>query len=531
MTTKKNRAVGRRRRTPQQEQERTSRHQLALAWKSWPLQANVEDLGEDLLFQLYEDGKYTSLSFYVQLKSASDLARFIKKRTPDSVTYRLPTKDLLHWTDSTPTVIIVVWDVQKAEGVWIDVPTAIKQLDARTPGWRSKGETVQVLLPRTQGTDVAGRAKLRRRLAQLAFPTLAHGRKIRVTPSFSFPKTPSGRAAHEALTRAIDEGGTATIEKEHITAFRIPGWWQRASGSIEPDSITITSRARPLTFPLRLQCVCPTSSASVDILLRTTRAGLKRITLESTPGAGPMNMTLILHTHEKRVETTLDFGFPCKKVDDSLALARLLITHKRGAPIRLVLPGGTPLGEVQLDPDAGRPLAELLRWEKTLQQLSFIQDRVSRYGAFDVRNLADADIPTIVRVHKLLQTGTYRTDMTFSMDMVRRPKLPPPGPDDGKHPLTLKINPFGEEKLLGVRIPFGEVTLEFINPVELLKQMRAARPSKRKPTTISVSGTPVLQRFHDWEPPKSGPEVEPCRPATESAAKQPRRRRAVNRAA
>lgn len=51
------------RRAPEHEQDWVSRHQLALCWREWPQQSKVEDLGEDLHFQIYAEGKSTGLSF------------------------------------------------------------------------------------------------------------------------------------------------------------------------------------------------------------------------------------------------------------------------------------------------------------------------------------------------------------------------------------------------------------------------------------------------------------------------------------
>jgi Domain of unknown function (DUF4365) len=222
------RASGKRR-TDEQRQERKSRHQLADCWVDWPLQSAAEDLGEDLLFQIYADGNYTGLSFYVQLKSTTKIDLLAQRKSPKAITYRFDTKDLLHWENSVPPVVLLVWDVEKQHGHWLDVPAALKAVDADKKSWRSK-KSVAVKIPRVHTTDTTGREVLRSTLAHLAYPMLASGRSIKITPTFSFPKTGAGKTLAEKLRKTIEEGGTTTIDGKYIKAFRMSSWWERAFG-------------------------------------------------------------------------------------------------------------------------------------------------------------------------------------------------------------------------------------------------------------------------------------------------------------
>lgn len=519
MAEKKHRSSGRRR-TVEQEQERESRLQLALAWKSWPLQSSAEDLGEDLLFQIYADGNFTGLSFYVQLKSTTSLDALVPKRRQDSVAYSFEVKDLLHWEGSNPPVVLVVWDVKTMAGVWQDVPDAVKQLDKQDKTWRTR-KSARVLLSMKHTTDQKGQNALRATVAHHTLPMLARGKEVLVTPSFAFPKTPAGKAAFAALQQTIDEGGTVTIGKEYLTGIRMSDWWERACGVTNAESITFTSRVEPFSLTMRLQAVGPARTESVNIELRKTRAGLKRTTFESTDTSGPVKMSLVLHEKERRLESKLNFSFPCKTVNDSLQLARLLIAHKQGGKLQLLMPDGQAVGEAKLDPSAGRPLDELLRWEKVLQKLSFIQGRIARFGTFDVRRLKDRDVPTINRLHEILASGTFRTRMHFSVTVTRPPTVPSASKNKKVPPVTVRVNPFGEQKLLGIRIPLGEVSLMFLEPDEMLTQMRSAHATPEHPATIAVQNTPVVQHFHDWEPTKSGPEKVP-RPTPSTRRKKKR---------
>lgn len=500
------RSVGRRR-SVEDEQEELSKKQLSDAWDPpWVVERIQKDLGEDLHVRIYEDGQSTGLSFYVQLKSTTKLDGLVPKRRKDSVAYSFEVKDLLHWEGSNPPVVLVVWDVKTMAGVWQDVPEAIKQLDKRDKSWRAR-KSARVMLPGKHTTDRKGRNALRATIAHQALPMLARGKEVLVTPSFSFPHTPAGKIAFAALQQTIEEGGTVTIGKEYLTGIQMSDWWERACGVMNAESITFTSHAEPLSLTLRLQAVGPARTETVSIELRRTKAGLKRTTFESPEDSGPVRMSLVLHEKEMRLESKLNFSFPCKTIGDSLQLARLLIAHKQGGKLQLLMPGEQAIGEARLDPSAGRPLDELLRWEKMLQKLSFIQDRITRFGTFDVRKLKDRDVPAINRLHEILATGAFRTRMDMSFTMTGKLKKPSRKKGAKQPPtVTMRASPFGEERLLGVRIPLGDVSLDFLEPADLLRQMQAANATPEAPVTIAVKNSLVNQRFHDWQPDGTGPE-------------------------
>jgi len=505
----KHRSSGRRR-TVEQEQERESRLQLALAWKSWPLQSSAEDLGEDLLFQIYADGNFTGLSFYVQLKSTTNLDALVPKRRKDSVAYTFEVKDLRHWEDSVPPVVLVIWDVEKKAGVWHDVPEVLKALDKKGKAWRSK-KTVRVVLPMRRTTDDAGREALRVTIAHLALPVLSHGKTTTIKPTFTFPKTPEGQALFAALRRTIDEGdGGVTIPRENITKFRMSDWWERAYGVRIPDFVTISPSKSSITLPLRLQAVSPQRSASINLALNRMKAGLKRATFE-TPEASPLRVRLVLHEpdgDEAKIDLKVAFEHPCDGVEDSLSLTRFLLVARQGGTIQLALQDGTVLGEPTLNLDSGQTLDDFLWWENVLQKLSYIQSRVGRFGRFPVKKLTNKDIPTIERMNTILQTGQLKARISWSFTLSERPTLPER--DDSK-PATLSIsaNPFGEVKLLGVRIPLGEVAIDFLDPGALLDQTRAIPVGTTESTVVAVKDTPVVLRYLDWVSPKNGPEPVP----------------------
>lgn len=146
-----------RRRTPQQEQELLSRRQLAIAWGDWVVQGSTEDLGEDFLFQIYENGTFSGLSFFLQLKSTKDLARHTKA---SYVSYPFAVKDLEHWEQS-----------ERELGPLFAVQSKGDLLRVRTPFWYPDGGVVDLFVKVNQ--DVATITDLGEALGWLRMQTLA----------------------------------------------------------------------------------------------------------------------------------------------------------------------------------------------------------------------------------------------------------------------------------------------------------------------------------------------------------------------
>jgi Domain of unknown function (DUF4365) len=97
------------------------------------------------------------LSFQAQLKSISDVDRFVPKSSTGTLAYRLKAADLKHWEVAAQLIVVVVWDVTTKSGVWLTVPDIIKQL---ANGWREQ-RTVTVTFPRANGTDDDSLLRLR----------------------------------------------------------------------------------------------------------------------------------------------------------------------------------------------------------------------------------------------------------------------------------------------------------------------------------------------------------------------------------
>lgn len=502
----------RRRRTAQQQQERKSRLQIAESWEDWPLQSNVEDLGEDLMFQVYSDGMFSGLSFYVQLKSTKAIKKLTPKRRSDVVAYSFETKDLLHWEASATPVVLVVWDVATKDGVWELVPDALKALDASGADWRSR-KSVRVLIQKSHTTDVAGREMLRHKLAYFVLPVLSRGKVVTISPTFTFPNTDKGRAAMRALRRTIEEGGRVTVKGEHIKAWRMSDWWERAFGSRLPDSVVISSSRSERTLPVSVHVICPERTESLAVELVRVKAGNRQLTFKTKDRHHPVRMTLVVHDArdgEARVEVRFSLRHRGRTIPECLQLTRLLIAAKEGGDVQMTLPGGAVLGQPGMTLPVERALDELRRWEGVLSQLSYIQSRIARFGTMSLKKLPDCSLEQVERLYSIVRFGSLQARMNFSgtrdTSSKSRLRLVRAGA-----PLSIEVDPFGHEELLGVRFPLGRVRIDFIEPDSLVQQLKS--PS----AGFSVEDTPVVRHYLDWKPPGVGPAGTPDATAARKA--------------
>ncbi len=100
--TPKNRGEPRRL-SPQKEQEDRSRHQVGECLVGWNYNPIGEDLGEDVLVQVYDDGRSTGLGFTLQLKSTTKLKSSSSSRSTHTPT-RWRSRTCATGEDSIPHV-------------------------------------------------------------------------------------------------------------------------------------------------------------------------------------------------------------------------------------------------------------------------------------------------------------------------------------------------------------------------------------------------------------------------------------------
>jgi len=83
----------------------------------WTVEDLDKDYGEDLLVRIFKDDQATPYTFYVQAKSTSNIARYIR-RDGASISYPFNPQHLEHWNDFWEPVVLTVWDSQADVTYW-----------------------------------------------------------------------------------------------------------------------------------------------------------------------------------------------------------------------------------------------------------------------------------------------------------------------------------------------------------------------------------------------------------------------------
>lgn len=94
----------------------------------WTVEDLDKDYGEDLLVRIFKNGQATPYTFYVQSKSTSNVARYVR-RNDAFISYPFKAQHLEHWNDFWEPVVLTIWDSQADVTYWETV-----QMAERPPG-------------------------------------------------------------------------------------------------------------------------------------------------------------------------------------------------------------------------------------------------------------------------------------------------------------------------------------------------------------------------------------------------------------
>lgn len=242
----------------------------AFGWSANEL--SQQDTGEDVLVKIFNpgadarfDGTPSGLSFLAQVKSVAEtVAEGL------SVTIQLKVSDLKDWTDSDPSVVLFVWDVRSKIGYWRLANAICKELDETNPGWKTKTK-VSTRFPVADSSDDAGLKRLRGRLADVALPSIARGRKVQVKLRFTFPK-----AIAKKVQRAYDFGTPYSIDPSYLSGIDFPDWYTRLYGISRPEiagPVIMNAKAPDLSVDVRMEVKAPGELETLEFAVRATRVG------------------------------------------------------------------------------------------------------------------------------------------------------------------------------------------------------------------------------------------------------------------
>jgi hypothetical protein len=506
-----------RRVTRQQQQEGVSRPQfeetLSLAgWQCEPIRA---DLGEDLLVRIYSEGRSTGLSCYVQLKSTSSLEE-LPSPGGSFFSYPIPIKDLLHWEDSNPPVIIVVWDVGTRRGVWVSVAEAIKRLDASKAGWRQKrlGRAgrktrsrkgplkVAVHFPKSQTLEGDGLVALRRSVAIHTLPAIAHRKPpLELKARFDFSKGDSEAREHAiALGNAFATGASVDIPSQYVKELVFSEWWTRMFGEVTPYSVRITleSVAPNTLVPARVEVLGQQGTAVTFsyIELRITQQGTDEVRL-SSEGENPMlSFSLTLNRRTQAYSGLIRSLRSTGTVSEVRNVATFLKAAREGCSVSLnPLKSGRNGILMAALPPRNIPVPEPEFFEM-LDHLSTIENCLPARFALSLE-ATRADVLRARLVASALSTGSASSPEQDCSFVVTR-QVVEQALRTESFPLRVRMEAIYEEmqvELFGTVLSLGPYTMKTEGPVERAALEDALAQSTHDEVRISLINVEVVREF------------------------------------
>jgi hypothetical protein len=313
-------------------QEIESRGQFAarIAKQNWAPDDITNDTGEDLIVRIFEDELPTGMSFYVQLKSDEDTDSI--KLESGELSYPVDVKDLKDWEISIMLVFLVIWDMKKQFGFWVEIGDAIKQLDKTSPNWRTQ-KTANVHIPRGNDTSDAGLNGIRHRVAVHSAPIAINKEVKEIKLLVAFPETPEGQKKKDEFQRLIDAGEPIRLEKEHIKELeglplkRLFGDTLQLGELHLGTSPSVTEQHEPARIDIFSNNNEIVSIPFVD--LKIENKGKKETTLSNTHQSIPAKFRITFIPEEEKTHVTLGIfldglGLSAIEMRESLKLQRCI---------------------------------------------------------------------------------------------------------------------------------------------------------------------------------------------------------------
>lgn len=278
---------------------------LQYGWKSDEVKI---DNGRDLIVEIIKrkrdrhDFPSTGAYFAVQLKSTDDLNSLVPKRK-SYVKYGLAVKNLLEWDGSMTPVVIVVWDVQQEQGVWITASEAIRYLDLKHDGWRQRGpdQEMPVRIPLKNTTDDRGLDALKIQLAPV-FITQALSTRDLAGGCVRFSIPISDRKKVDEYESRIAHGTPLTLDTSQILEFTWPEILDDFYGDLDIiwQEFQITDIPLPIMHPLSFEFETANGKRVSFPYLNFSliRGGRDTFTISNEQQIAPVHFTMIVPTPE-----------------------------------------------------------------------------------------------------------------------------------------------------------------------------------------------------------------------------------------
>jgi hypothetical protein len=192
--------------------EDLARAQLHSSFASvgWSVEDLDQDYGEDLLVRIFEDGKATPWSFFIQSKAADHIDRFLLQ-DGRYIAFPIKSKHAQHWERFWEPVVLAVYDTKSEVTYWEVIQSYLntnRSLSINTPN-----KSITVHVPTDNKLDYEGFLRLRNRTrtrferfeaqkegAQLLIDELHNqwGVRIEYEPEFGLLMLPKGHFQPDA---------------------------------------------------------------------------------------------------------------------------------------------------------------------------------------------------------------------------------------------------------------------------------------------------------------------------------------------
>lgn len=471
------------------------------------------DLGEDFLVNVYENGRSTGLTLFVQHKSTDNIEKF-KLKGHAAFSYPIHVADLIHWRKSATPVYLIVCDAKiKSQRYYLGLyESFFSELGADNQTWRDQ-ETVNVRIPTKNLFDELAFSKIKRELANHFEPIyLKKHNGIGFKLSLSFPSTPEGRKNLDAFNRFIDAGHPVTLGRECIKEFRFSEWYERLYGPAETDSLTLSPSTTKKSIRIRFEAVPDDGSppASQIINFKVIRGGRRETVLSNEASEAPIVFTMkaVRDGEHMHVTTNFKMRHNGNTLFDTRDALHFLLTVKRGGVAYLrEESSGEMLGSHTLIavPTAQHNLAAEL---KLVDQLFFIQNKLRLSKPFSLKNrrLTLQDYRKCAELYEILRNGHKSITATLSFSVSIDDKIMSSIQEQPKPYPCLEIRQKSKVscKLFGVSIDLGacehEAKLTAEQTVSFVEQLQRAVRLKQERAGVRLKDVIVHTVYSQWIP-------------------------------
>ena len=513
--------MNKRRITPEQETGDLGEKQLSIHFKEcgccWQPRPLDPDLGEDFIIDIYDDGVSAGLGFYAQVKSSDNLSKYKLKNGDYS--YPIEVKDLCHWRDYIPQVVLFLWDAKQKHGYWQPVSEIVKDLDERVADWKNQ-EKVKVHVPSTNTTAFADLNALRRRLAMAIFPVLAELEPMKLHIDFEFPNTRSGNKNRDAVQRFIDTGKGTAIDARFISKMSMSELYGRKYGGVDINrkgKIVFGDLKSDRIEMLRIDLLSETKRLlhNQPIEVKPVQVGVKNVTLSNEHKPAPFMFRLVVALSGdvtftfslNEVKTTVTEALQACKFFDEAEKAHYL----RISPLTNKSTWGN-LGELDAPLNHKNFIQIKGSYRETLEKLRHVETKTGVAFMLTDGGIGEEDWKEIHRVYQILETGRVRERLSRTQQNLRGPKEPNAtqilvhglleAHQKGEFISMSGVHEGTYVSILGVEVPLGESRFQVNGKVaeesiNVLQEMSAAGDEVNEMSFVLVDGN-VVQEYTDW---------------------------------